>query len=87
MSRGPGKRQRDIMQAIGQSADGHCWLVDLLPRNYTRAEYNAMYRAAYRLSDQQLIDLALFSFGKETVALYRRGTFGTREGGRPKRKR
>lgn len=65
MSRGPGRWQREILAALDQ-VDAF-YLVDLLPRVYTRAEYNAAHRAAFRLRETQRVDMWHFAFGTPKV--------------------
>ena len=50
MSRGYGKRERLILEAIEQKG-GWLYLRDILPAQYTKAEYNALNRAAGKLID------------------------------------
>lgn len=47
MSRGPGKWQRVILAELASRES--FWLRTLLPGNYTKAEYNALHRAALKL--------------------------------------
>ncbi|MHB9081062.1 MAG: hypothetical protein ACYC3X_26620 [Pirellulaceae bacterium] len=79
MSKGLGKRQRDILAHLDHVEAGCCWLVDLLPEIYTRAEYNAVYRAAMTLESSQRIEIAKFTYGHDTVAVYRPGLANFRE--------
>src|SRR5262245_22492843 len=49
MSRGPGKQQRLILAEL---AKRDCfYLIELLPENYRKSEYNALNRAACTLAD------------------------------------
>lgn len=53
MSRGFGIRQRQILAELARQ---ECfWLRTLLPRDCTRAEYNALNRAAQKLEDAGLV--------------------------------
>ncbi len=47
MSRGPGKWQRLILATLADTKV--FWLRSLLPRHCTKAEYNALLRAALKL--------------------------------------
>jgi len=60
MSRGPGKRQRAILGALEERET--FFLVDLLPINYTKANYNALNRAAVALADKGAIAIWTFTY-------------------------
>ncbi len=67
MSRGPGTWQRLIVAAV---SDGSWrYLVDLLPFDYTPAQYNALNRAALRLVDDGRIGYVRWLCGRHKVAI------------------
>lgn len=49
MSKGPGKWQRTILDAL-ETSDS-VFLRDLLPSDYSQADYSAIHRAAKKLQD------------------------------------
>lgn len=59
MSRGPGRWQRRILEAV---ADGPIYLRDLLPEQYTRSQYSALHRAATTLADAGAISYWHFTY-------------------------
>ena len=72
MSRGLGTKQRTILAALaGRQA---LYLRDLLPRQCTKAEYNALLRAATKLETGRLIAIARFMCGSNKVVVHRIGT-------------
>lgn len=71
MSRGPGRWQREILQA---TEGGWRYLVDLLPDRYRREQYVALYRAMTTLHNTGRIEVVLYRYGAKKVAL---GPVGT----------
>lgn len=61
VSRGPGKWQRAILDALTEH--DYFYLIDLLPVEYDRNEYKALYRAAYQLYRAGKIGMQCFTFG------------------------
>jgi len=61
MSKGPGKKQRAIL--TGLASQESFWLRSLLGRPSTKAEYNALLRAALNLEDSGLIILDRYHYG------------------------
>lgn len=55
MSRGPGKWQRLILEALDK--EGWCIVYDLLPEDSRRSERTALNRAAHLLEKRGLIDI------------------------------
>lgn len=77
MSRGPGKWQRSIVQAL----TGHqpaVWMRDLLPLDYSAAEYQALYRASRRLNQQGVIAIWTSRFSHSQLILAKPGFQVTR---------
>jgi hypothetical protein len=66
MSRGFGRRQCDILQAVQA---GWVYLRHLLPTDATHAEYQALHRAACRLFDQGKLDMFRYMSGHRKVAI------------------
>lgn len=64
MSRGPGKWQRLILDRV--AAGEQFYLVDLLPAGYTKAQYNALHRAAVTLYEAGQISWVSYTFGGKT---------------------
>jgi hypothetical protein len=71
MSRGPGKWQRAILAALAEREV--FYLLDLLPPNHTKSEYNAASRAAIHLRDAGLIDMHYWNYFRPNVAVSRLG--------------
>ena len=71
MSRGPGRWQRKILNALeGESA---VFLHDLLPKEYTRAQRVAVHRAARVLdkAGKVVAYIPCFQFGRSRAAVRR----------------
>jgi hypothetical protein len=64
MSRGPGKWQRAIL--AGLASQETFWLRSLLGPSCTKAEYNALLRAAMKLEEAGLILMDRYEWGSET---------------------
>jgi hypothetical protein len=71
MSRGPGRWQRSIVGALADRPA--VWLRDLLPRQYSASEYQALYRAARRLSNRGTIALWSGGFSHSRLVLAKPG--------------
>jgi hypothetical protein len=69
MSRGPGRWQRLIFATLTDHEA--FYLVDLLPADYSRAQYTALYRAVVRLEETGQIHLAIYRAGAKKVAISR----------------
>jgi hypothetical protein len=54
MSRGPGRLQRYILDAVEKH--GAIWRHDLLPKGASRAQYTALHRAVWCLIDAGRVD-------------------------------
>ena len=63
MSRGPGKWERAILAALEERES--FWLRSLLSRETTKAQYNALLRAAMALEDKGRILIDRYAFGGE----------------------
>ena len=61
MSRGPGKWQRAILAELASHET--FWLRSLLGRSCTKAEYNALLRAALKLEEAGAIAIDRWQFG------------------------
>ena len=72
MSRGPGKRERAILEAV--KVHECIYLEDLLS-THTLAEYKAMHRAARRLEDTGRVSCVHYAFGAPRLLLMRPGFF------------
>lgn len=62
MSRGYGRRERAILEAI-QSKGAWFYLRDLLPAHYNKGAYNALNRAALKLARAGRIGCVYWPFG------------------------
>jgi hypothetical protein len=71
VSRGPGFWQRAILASFDRAES--FYLVDVLPDDYTKSQYNAANRAAQRLYDRDLISMWHFTFGTPHVVIARPG--------------
>ena len=80
MSRGYGKCERTILEAI-QRQGGWLYLRDILPKEYTNAEYNALHRAASNLAKGGKIGYHYFMCGTKKVAIGQIGTVCKRNRG------
>ena len=72
MSRGPGKWQRAILAELANREA--FYLRDLLGPRCTRAERNALLRAAIQLEGAGTINPHRFAYGGKTTVVYRIGT-------------
>jgi hypothetical protein len=63
MSRGPGKWERAILTELASREN--FWLRTLLPRDCTKAEYNALLRAALKLEAEGKIAVDRWAFASE----------------------
>jgi hypothetical protein len=71
LSKGPGRWQRIILAELSER---DCfYLLELLPANYRKAEYNALNRAAWQLAEQRKIDLYRYMCGMRKVLCVRHG--------------
>ena len=61
MSKGPGKWQRIILAELADREAFH--LRAILGRRCTKAQYNALLRAAWKLEEAGKINIACFSYG------------------------
>jgi hypothetical protein len=61
MSRGLGKRQRSILEVL--RVHRTFWLRSMLARKCTKAEYNALLRAALKLEEAGLIRIDRYAWG------------------------
>ena len=74
MSKGPGKWERAILQALEQAAA--FYLTDLLPVPHTRSQTVALNRAARKLEDTGKIEIARWMFaggGYGYLTIFRAG--------------
>jgi hypothetical protein len=73
MSKGPGKWERAILQALEQPAA--FYLIDLLPVPHTRSQTVALNRAARKLEDTGKIEIArwMFAGGDGYLTIFRPG--------------
>ena len=55
MSRGPGKWQRRILEAVDGA--GWCVVMDLIPRDSSRADFSALNRAAHLLAAKGQVEV------------------------------
>lgn len=78
MSKGYGMRERAILEAI-QRKGGWLYLRDILPKQYTKAEYNALHRAAFNLANKRKIGCLHWLVGVTRVAVGPAGTNCKRE--------
>ncbi len=77
MSRGPGKWERLILAEL--ASHRAFYLRALLGPCCTRAQYNALFRAALTLEAGGRISVTRFVFGAKTLVVHRTGTMFTRE--------
>ncbi|MBU1008477.1 hypothetical protein KKA53_05365 [Candidatus Dependentiae bacterium] len=75
MSKGPGKLQRLILAVLTEHEA--FYLRDLLGWTYTKAQYNALLRAANQLERAGKIGASLFAFGEKRYVVHRIGTIFT----------
>ena len=67
MSKGYGKRQRELLEALVNSE------AVLLPSGLTRVEYNSILRAAMRLEAAGKVGVHRWAFGRPRTAICRPG--------------
>lgn len=65
MSRGPGRWQRAIVKELATRPA--FYLVDLLPTDYTRSEYAALWRAARSLEERREVVITRYRYGSRKV--------------------
>jgi len=58
MSKGPGKWQRMILEELERRRA--FYVADLLPDGYSRSDYSALIRAAYKLLDAGRVELTRY---------------------------
>jgi hypothetical protein len=71
MSKGPGRRQRLILDELRRRE--RFYLADLLSAGFSRAEYNALHRAALKLNDAGKCDVFVYMCGPRRVVCMRPG--------------
>lgn len=82
MSRGPGKWQRLILEAVEEH--GAVWVNSLIPANATRSEHVALLRASMQLTRRGMIDSYRWAAGG--INRRRAHTSAHRVGYNPERK-
>jgi hypothetical protein len=68
MSKGPGKWQRAIVEAVNQKG-GQMYLKEILPRRFTESDYQAAYRAAVTLRRAGKIALHTYLLGSSRIMI------------------
>ena len=68
MSKGPGKWQKLILEAVTKKG-GQIYLIDLLPPSFTESQYQAAYRAAATLAKSKEIAIMIYRFGSPRIMI------------------